>query len=277
MEYDFDYYEDIEEEEWLETWPRDIKIDEAREELTRFFEENDEKIYYLQQLKVFFEKKPFRFYHWITAKAVNELIEDGMLGKEEVPLIKGTSVKFVFNRNHRYHKMQIRNSIEVIRQYSNPNKAIACGRQAEMLFFNALTNRGFLSKGQNLNEYEGKKWSQTGHDLDFIVERDKIVYGCEVKNKWAYIDKKELDIKLEICEHLEIKPLFIMRNSPKSYNWEIVKRGGYAMIFETQIYPFGEKELVEKIEEVLGLPVDCPRAIPEGIIDRFMKWHKKQK
>jgi len=48
------------------------------------------------------------------------------------------------------------------------------------------------------------------------------------------------------------------------------------MIFETQVYPFSEKRLVEKIKEVLGLPVDCPRAIPEGIIERFLKWHKRQ-
>ena len=83
-------------------------------------------------------------------------------------------------------------------------------------------------------------------------------------------------MKLKVCEFLGIKPLFIMRHSPKTYNWEIIQRDGYAMIFETQIYPFGQKELVEKIKEVLGLSVDCPRAIPEGIIDRFIKWHERK-
>jgi len=275
MDYDFYDYEDIEEEEWPESLPRDVKIDEARGELSKFFDENDEQVYYLQQLEIFFEKKPFGFYHWITSKAVSELIEDELLEREEVPLSKGTSVKFVFNKKFRYHKMSIKRSIEVIRQYSNPTIAIACGQQAEVLFFNALMNKGFLSKGQHLNEYGAKKWTQTGHDLDFIIEKDNIVYGCEVKNKWAYIEREELEIKLDICRHLNIKPLFIMRQSPKNYNWEIIQGGGFTMIFETQVYPFGQKGLVEKIKEVLNLPADCPRAIPEGIIDRFVKWHNR--
>lgn len=275
MDYDFDDYEDIGEEEWLESWPRDVKIDEAREELLKFFDENADRVYYLKQLEVFFEKKPFTFYHWITAKAVNELIEDGLLNKEEVPLGKGTNVKFIFNKKLRYYKMPIRKSIIIIRQYSNPTIAMACGQQAEVLFFNALTNKGFLSKGQHVNEHGSKKWTETDHDLDFIIERDNIVYGCEVKNKWAYIEREELEVKLEICKYLNIKPLFIMRQSPKNYNWEIIQGGGYTMIFETQIYPFGQKSLVEKIKEVLSLPADCPRAIPEGIIDRFLRWHNR--
>lgn len=272
MDYDFYDYEDIEEAEWPEEWPRDAKIDEAREELTKFFKERAEGVYYLKQLEVFLEK---RFFHWITAKAANELIEEGFLGKEEVPLQRGTSVKFVFNRRLRYYKMPINKSIKIIREYANPTIAIACGRQAEVLFFNALTNKGFLSKGQEVIEYDGKKWTETEHDLDFIIEKDNVAYGCEVKDRWDYIERDELTIKLKMCEFFGIKLLFIMRHSPKTYNWEIIQRGGYVMIFETQIYPFGQKELVEKIKEVLGLPVDCPRAIPEGIIDRFMKWHKR--
>jgi len=180
MDYDFYDYEDIGEEEWLESWPRDVKVDEAREELVKFFNENDEKVYYLKQLEVLFERQ---FFHWITAKAVNELIEEGLLGKEEVPLQKGTSVKFVFNKRLRYHKMLIRKCLKIIREYANPTIAIACGRQAEVLFFNALTNKGFLSKGQSINEYGGKKWTETEHDLDFIIEKDNRVYGCEVKNR----------------------------------------------------------------------------------------------
>lgn len=279
MGYDFFDYEDMEEgfydfgeEEWHEEWPRDVKVDEAKEELAKFFNENAEGVFYLKQLEVFLEKP---FYHWITAKAVNELINIH-LRKEEVSLQKGTIVKFVFNKKHRYHKRQIKERIEVIREYSNPTIAIACGQQAEVLFSNALMNRGFLSKGQHINEYGGKKWTKTAHDLDFIIVKDNVAYGCEVKNRWDYIDKEELDIKLDMCNFLGIKPLFIMRGSPKSYNWEIIQRGGYAMIFETQIYPFGQRNLVNRIREVLGLPVDCPRAVPEGIIDRFMKWHLRK-
>jgi len=35
-------------------------------------------------------------------------------------------------------------------------------------------------------------------------------------------------------------------------------------------------ELVKKIKEKIEYPVDNPRVIPAGIIDRFEKWHIKQ-
>jgi aspartate carbamoyltransferase catalytic subunit len=34
-----------------------------------------------------------------------------------------------------------------------------------------------------------------------------------------------------------------------------------------------QEKLVKKIKDVLGLPVVSSKAIPEGIIDRFEKWH----
>lgn len=49
------------------------------------------------------------------------------------------------------------------------------------------------------------------------------------------------------------------------------------MIFVCQIYPFGNKELVKRIKVKLGMLVDISRAIQDGIVDRFIKWHEKQK
>lgn len=255
---------------------RDAAIDEAKEAIWKFFEENDERVYYITQLEVIFESKPWRFFHWITYKAVNELIEEKLLGCEEVEADLRSTVKFVFNKRFRDHKMPIRRSLEVLKSFSEPRVSQGCGFQAEILFFNALVGRGFIALGKNTNKFEGKEWKDSKHDLDFVVGRDGHVYGCEIKNKWSYIAKTELLIKLEICKYLGIKPLFIMRNSPQSYNWEIYKNGGYAMIFVAQIYPFGQEKLVEKIKDVLGLPADCPKAIPSGIIDRFILWHQKR-
>jgi len=178
IDWDYDYY-DVEEEEWPSGYPRDVKIDEARAVAIEFFEKNDERVFYMKQLEVLFEKQ---FFHWIMGKAVNELVAEGVLRAEEVPLLKATKAKFVFNRRHRYYKREIKKCVEVVRQYSSPEIAIACGRQAEVLFFNALVNEGFSAKGQNVNEFASKKWTRTEHDLDFILERDGLVYGGEVKN-----------------------------------------------------------------------------------------------
>jgi hypothetical protein len=48
------------------------------------------------------------------------------------------------------------------------------------------------------------------------------------------------------------------------------------MLFDTQIYPFGYDALVDEVRAVLGLPVDSPRGIPAGIMERFLKWHVRQ-
>lgn len=67
-----------------------------------------------------------------------------------------------------------------------------------------------------------------------------------------------------------------LESSPKSYSYEIIKRGGYRMIFEKRIYPFGQNKLVKGITEVSGMSVDCPRKIPDGIIERFIRWHNRR-
>jgi hypothetical protein len=46
------------------------------------------------------------------------------------------------------------------------------------------------------------------------------------------------------------------------------------MIFKSQIYDLSQRVLVEKMKNELELPVDCPKAIPEGIIERFRRWHE---
>lgn len=130
--------------------------------------------------------------------------------------------------------------------------------------------RGFRALGLNTNEYGGKIWTETGHNLDFIIEKDGIVYGCEVKNTWDYIDREEMRIKMDLCDYLGIIPFFIVRYAPKTYLDEIYRRGGVFVLYVAQIYPFGMGELAGRIRETLQLQADSPRRIPEGIIDRFM-------
>jgi len=262
---------------WEEEW-EDEYVEDAKVALRAFFTERDQEVFYLKQLEVLFERPPVAGmkkppFHWVTARAVDDLVDEGLVRPEVVPLQGETRAKFVFNRRHRYYKRQIEKSVAIIRDYSRPEIASACGEQADVLFLNALVKRGFLWAGEDTNEYRGKKWVETNHNLDFIVERDSRAYGCEVKNRWDYIDRREMRIKLAMCEFLEITPLFIMRSSPQTYNDEVIRRGGFVLIFVAQIYPLGQQDLVRRIKEHLGLPADCPRAIPSGIIDRFMRLH----
>jgi hypothetical protein len=269
MGYDDDYYFDDAAQR-----PRDVVIDQARQAVLHHVRQYPEAVFYSRQLEVLFER---RFFHWITNKAVRELVNEGVLACEEVPLGESTRIRFVFLKTLRYYRRAVKVSAAIVRRYSHHEVAHACGEQADMLFLNALATRGFRCLGQDVNEFQGRLWTETNHDLDFIVERDGVPYGTEVKNTLDYIERVELRVKLRMCEELGLRPLMIMRAAPKTYIYEVTQYGGYTMVFGAQIYPFGFGPLVRQMQQVLTLPADCPRSIPSGIIDRFLRWHDRSK
>ncbi len=68
-----------------------------------------------------------------------------------------------------------------------------------------------------------------------------------------------------------------MRAAPKSYIEEIRRAGGFTKVFQTHIFPFGTEHFVQEIrQELPGLPVDCPRDLPNTILDRFLEWHARR-
>jgi len=270
---DFDRYEFYEpDEEALEgLYAVDNYFYEAQNDLAALFTANPKKVYYLRQLQVRLEKK---YFHWITNNAAVGLLRLGRLKEERVVSARGGMfTRFLTHPSNRYTKREIKRTQDIIEEYSRPEVTISCGIRAENLFCAGLAEKGFMPKDKKVRSFQGKTWEKSGHDLDYLFERDGIHYGCEIKNTLTYIDKEEFVTKMEMCEFLGIKPLFIMRYTPKTYMWEIYKKGGYGMLFEYQIYDLSQKELVEKIRETLGMPVDCPRAIPEGMLERFKTWH----
>lgn len=250
----------------------DEYVQQAKPALQRLFDENRERVFYLKQLQVLFEKA---FFHWVTAKALYALVDD-VIGTEVVHSHDGTPVRVLFRKGHRFRQRQIGRLLKIIGEMSKPEVAEACGEHADVLFFNALMQRKFIAAGEDVREYGGKTWEKTGHDLDFIIERDGVAYGCEVKNRWDYIEREELETKIEMCKFLGVRPLFIMRAAAKSYINEIINAGGFALIFRWHLYPFGMRELAKVIREELEMPADCPRRIEAGTIDRFVHWHEKQ-
>ena len=274
-----DYPDDEEQdrpEDHAEERPRDPVVDDARVAIEEFLNEKRGDTFYLKQLQVIFER---RFYHWITAKAVSELVAAGKWRDAFVPLHEGpgtqpTTVRFIFHPKNRYTARVIRRKVSLIRRFSTQDVGRACGRQAEILFSRAILAKGFRLAGEDTRTYQNRSWSESAHDLDFVFERDGVAYGCEIKNRFEYIDRNEMRTKLAMCRHLGLTPLFIMRAAPKSYINEIWKATGFTKVFQTHIFPFGAERLVEDIrKEFDGLPVDSPRDLPNTILDRLLEAH----
>jgi len=202
-----DYYEPVSE--------TDSYFLQAQEDIKKLYEEDKKSVYYIRQIQLKFEKK---YFHWITNNAIIGLYKLGYLKDLRIPREKGTSTRYFIHRSNRYAKRKINEVEAVIEEYSQDHITRSCGHRAEDLFCKALAMRGFMPVAWKVKEYNGKKWEKTGHDLDFVFKRDNIAYGCEIKNTLGYIDKEELQIKLEMCSFWGIKPLFIMRYSPKTYN-----------------------------------------------------------
>lgn len=89
------------------------------------------------------------------------------------------------------------------------------------------------------------------------------------------MDYQELATKIKLCRHIGVRPVFAARMLPKSWIQEIISAGGYAMVLKYQLYPWTHGELAKRVASGLGLPVDSPRGLADGTMDRFERWHRK--
>ncbi len=184
---------------------------------------------------------------------------------------------FVQRADVRYYRRRVRELVEIINFYSDPDITRGYGDYAEILFELTLKANGFEIICKDTNSFGGKIWTETEHNLDLIIEKDGITYGAEIKNTLAYIPREEFEIKmLRMCDYLGLRPLCIFRNAPKTLFPEISGRKGFFWIFKTQIYPPGFHRKTAWIWKKTRLPVSVWKAIPDNILKRFLAWHSKQ-
>jgi hypothetical protein len=266
----------IEEPEDLESadheGPSDPKEEEAVSHLEKFFGTNKEAVYFSRQLEVVHEDE---WFHWITNRALGRLVDAGLVKREERKLSSGGKIILLWHKAHRYYRRDAKKLLGVVEEYANPNIGSAVGLNAELLVLEGFAKSEFVTRGRNTRVFKGKEWGGSGHDLDFVFERDGIAYGVEVKNKLGYMDYKEMQTKILLCRYLGIRPLVVARMLPKSWIKEVVDAGGFALIMKWQLYPYTHRDLARRVKAELGLPVDAPRALADGTVARFEKWHRE--
>jgi hypothetical protein len=107
-----------------------------------------------------------------------------------------------------------------------------------------------------------------------VFERDGINYGAEIKNRLGYIPQEEFIAKLQMCDFLNLTPLFVARMMPKTYIEDVRRAGGFCLIMKYQFYPLSHRALANQIKAELGLPVDCPARLQDSTLQRFLTWHE---
>jgi hypothetical protein len=139
----------------------------------------------------------------------------------------------------------------------------------------AFARRQFILRAEETNEWKGKKWVDSNHNLDFIFERDSVAYGVEVKNTLGYLDSDEFVTKIKMARFLELKPVFVVRDLPRHWIQALAKSGGFALVMRYQFYPWTHESLAGRVRDELGLPVDTPKRIEDGTMMRLEQWISK--
>ena len=250
----------------------DLYEKDAQKHLRAFFEQHRDRVFFSRQLEV---QNEDRYFHWVTNRAIRDLEAEGLINSEVRKLPRAGTIKLLWHHNQRYYKREASRLIALVDEYANPNISEFIGLQGEMMVLDAFARCQFVTQGREMNRFGSEVWKETEHDLDFIFERDGISYGVEVKNTLGYMDYEEFQIKIRLCRHLGLRPLFVVRMFPRSWMHELITAGGFGLIFKYQLYPWGQRELGRKIAHELGLPVDAPRAIASGTMTRFLRWHER--
>jgi hypothetical protein len=252
----------------------DPKVDEASSKLLTFIEKNPGEVFYEMQLEVLFEND---FFHWITTKALAQLRDSRKIGSSLEVLKDVGRIRFYFHIKNRYWKRKAREIKNLVKRFSDPAFTRALGNQGEMLVDAALPGAGFMPKARDTNQFAGRQWTETRHNLDRIFEKDGISYGTEIKNRLSYISQDEFYTKLKLCDALQVRPLFIARMMPRSYVFDLFKRGGFALLMKYQFYPFGSEAFAAEVRERTLLPVDCPKRLEDGTLQRLLNYHERAK
>jgi len=204
--------------------------------LREYFSENRERVFFSRQIEVFNED---HYFHWITNRAVRDLVEQGEIVVETRPTSVGGTLNLLWHRSFRYYKRPAARVLSLVEEYANSNIGIALGLQGELMVLEGLAMKQFVLTGRETREHHGNVWRATDHNLDFIVERDGIGYGVEVKNTLPYIELEELRVKVQMCAFLGLRPLFVVRMMPVTWMHEVQMAGGFVLTMKWQLYPWG--------------------------------------
>lgn len=276
-----DDYPDIFE---IEEESDDPKLPEATTAIRELFQQQPGRVFYEKQIEVLLEKK---LYHWITTKALRQLREAGEIRSELQNLYSPPAsglqepppqnhIRFYFHKQNRYVRRQAEEIKRLVRQFTDQKFTNALGNQGELLVDAALPRAGFMPIGYNIQAHGERVWTATSHNLDRIFIRDGLTYGIEIKNRLQYISSAEWALKLKMCQHLGLIPLFIARMMPGSYIFHTMKAGGFCLIMGYQFYPLTHEQLAKTVREQLGLPVDCPLRLQDGTLQRLLNFHQQK-
>ena len=110
-------------------------------------------------------------------------------------------------------------------------------------------------------------------DLDFIAALpNKEFVGIQVKNRLEYPKPDDVNIFIELCRGLHLKPLLIARQA-HPMTFDVLKRlGGWTVIFKQKLLKPGfPEDMLKALRRDLEFPVAVYKWPPDYLIKRLIK------
>lgn len=155
------------------------------------------------------------------------------------------------------------------------------GEHAEDLFERAFESLDFEIHGRDMTKFKdrtvrGKKGKQLPN-LDFIIEKDKVIYGVDVKNwiKYEYATRNQVRFKRNLALQLRIVPFIIARYVDKETIYlDFYKKGGICYPYKTLLIPPSYESLAHDANSLLGYPIIASDFLPKYKVDWIQKLHE---
>ncbi len=116
---------------------------------------------------------------------------------------------------------------------------------------------------RDAREFNRKPWIESKHSLDVIArhKRKNLIIGVEVKNRLYLTPIKEIAIKIRMCNHFGITPVFAGRWMEPHRKF-IEENNGFLWQFKHQLYPSGHEDFVNIIKKRFKFSVFVSEKIP---------------
>lgn len=189
----------------------DSKVAEAKEVLAKHFVDRRGRPvktpYYHHQLQVLYEAQ---FFDWVVTRALHELVDEGKLARFDSSNVAGLGDLTIGSKMRFYGSTaalddpagrsamakHVLTTARLVDRYSDAKHTRVAGKHLESLVKMQLRASQFEIVGEHTAEYDGKKWDETNHNLDFVARRKgkDFAIGVEVKNTLGCMRAEEIDI-----------------------------------------------------------------------------------
>jgi len=237
-----------------------------------------------RELKVRLERE---YFPWVVGRVLGLLLREGKVVKRGYPgrrrLGRGAPQFFYMLAGTAYSAvMKLIQKKREVTAYLNAQLTAesVAGFHAENLFEQGFEDAGFVIAGRDVSEYKGRRVraveGKEPANVDFVVERNGIAYGVDVKN-WLYYEVETRDVvkkKVAIALELGTVPWVVARYIDKETIYlEVYKKGGLVYPYVRLLLPSALDSLASEAQSLLGYPVMAVDVLPDFMVRWVSKLH----